>query len=126
MILRALSLDPGRRYPSGRAFVADLREALEAPTLRTDAPARRNRGSRRLWSAAAAALVFAPVAAFGLPSLVGDGCHAGYSGACLKPDSVDYDCKSGNGDGPDFISTTVRVTGSDPYKLDGNGDGFAC
>ena len=106
VILRALSLDPGRRYPNARAFVSDLREALEVPTLRTDAPARRNRGSRRLWSAAAAALVFAPVAAFGLPSLVGDGCHAGYSGACLKPDSVDYDCKSGNGDGPDFISTT--------------------
>ena len=126
VILRALSLDPGRRYPSGRAFVADLREALEAPTLRTDVRARRKPGSRRLWSAAAAALVFAPVAAFGLPSLVGDGCHAGYSGACLKPDSVDYDCRSGNGDGPDFVSTTVRVTGSDPYELDRNGDGFAC
>ena len=33
---------------------------------------------------------------------------AGYSGACLKPDSVDYDCKSGNGDGPDFVSATCE------------------
>ncbi|MDA0172898.1 serine/threonine protein kinase [Solirubrobacter taibaiensis] len=122
VILRALSLDPGRRYRSGRAFVADLRAALDAPGL----PARRKLGSRRWMSVAGAALVFAPMAAFGLPSLRGEDCHAGYTGACLKPDSVDYDCKRGNGNGPDFVSATVRVTGSDPYKLDRDGDGFAC
>jgi hypothetical protein len=126
VILRALSPDPGRRYPSGRAFVADLREALKVPTLGTEVPARRRRGPRRLLSVAGAALVCAPMAAFGLPALVGENCHAGYTGACLKPDAVDYDCRGGNGDGPDFVGAPVRVTGSDPYELDGNGDGWAC
>ena len=125
VLLRAVSLDPGARYASGRAFVADLRAALAAPTLRTELPTRRKRGSR-LVGATGVALVLTAIAAFGFPSLVGDDCHAGYTGACLKRDAIDYDCKGGGGDGPDFVSAPVRVTGSDPYKLDGDRDGRAC
>lgn len=38
---------------------------------------------------------------------------------------ADYDCAGGSGDGPYFIAPSVvyTVTGTDPYGLDGNGDG---
>jgi hypothetical protein len=50
-------------------------------------------------------------------------CTPGYS-PCLPPAS-DYDCEGGTGDGPKYTGQ-VRVTGSDPYGLDGNGDGVGC
>ena len=50
-------------------------------------------------------------------------CTPGYS-PCLPPAS-DYDCLGGTGDGPEFTGF-VRVTGSDPYGLDSDGDGFGC
>ena len=50
-------------------------------------------------------------------------CTPGYS-PCLPPAS-DYDCLGGTGDGPAFTGF-VRVTGSDPYGLDSDGDGFGC
>jgi hypothetical protein len=50
-------------------------------------------------------------------------CTPGYS-PCLPPAS-DYDCLGGTGDGPEYTGF-VRVTGSDPYDLDGDGDGFGC
>ncbi len=50
-------------------------------------------------------------------------CTGGYS-PCLPPAS-DYDCAGGEGDGPEYTST-VTVTGSDPYGLDGDGDGVGC
>ena len=50
-------------------------------------------------------------------------CTPGYS-PCLPPAS-DYDCAGGSGDGPKYAGP-VRVTGSDPYDLDADGDGFAC
>jgi hypothetical protein len=50
-------------------------------------------------------------------------CTPGYS-PCLAPAS-DYDCRSGSGDGPKYTGP-VRVTGSDPYDLDRDGDGKAC
>jgi resuscitation-promoting factor RpfB len=50
-------------------------------------------------------------------------CTAGYS-PCLPP-AYDYDCRGGSGDGPKY-SGPVRVTGSDPYDLDRDGDGKAC
>jgi hypothetical protein len=56
----------------------------------------------------------------------GGDCHPSYAGACLKPESSDYDCKGGGGDGPDYIGGVVRVVGRDDYQLDGNGDGKAC
>lgn len=50
-------------------------------------------------------------------------CAPGYD-PCLTPMS-DYDCTGGSGDGPGYTGT-VRVTGSDPYQLDSDGDGIAC
>lgn len=56
----------------------------------------------------------------------GDGdCDPNYAGACLKPDSPDYDCAGGSGDGPDYTGP-VQVVGDDPYDLDRDGDGSAC
>ncbi len=50
-------------------------------------------------------------------------CTPGYS-PCLPPAS-DYDCAGGSGNGPAYTGF-VRVTGSDPYDLDADGDGLAC
>lgn len=50
-------------------------------------------------------------------------CTPGYD-PCLAPAS-DYDCAGGSGDGPAYTGP-VRVTGSDPYQLDADGDGVAC
>lgn len=51
-------------------------------------------------------------------------CTPGYR-PCLHPAS-DYDCAGGSGDGPRYVSGTVRVTGSDPYGLDADNDGYGC
>jgi micrococcal nuclease len=48
----------------------------------------------------------------------------GYS-PCLPP-APDYDCAGGSGDGPKYAQGPIRVTGSDPYELDSEGDGIAC
>ena len=50
-------------------------------------------------------------------------CTPGYK-PCLPPMS-DYDCKGGQGDGPGYTGR-VEVTGTDPYDLDRDGDGFGC
>jgi hypothetical protein len=50
-------------------------------------------------------------------------CTPGYS-PCLAAAS-DYNCRGGSGNGPKYTGP-VRVTGSDPYDLDRNGDGKAC
>jgi len=52
-----------------------------------------------------------------------DNCTPGYS-PCLPPAS-DYDCAGGSGNGPKYTGP-VRVTGSDPYDLDRDGDGTGC
>lgn len=52
-------------------------------------------------------------------------CDPNYEGACLNPDSPDYDCAGGSGDGPDYTGP-VRSVGSDPFDLDRDGDGLAC
>lgn len=51
-------------------------------------------------------------------------CTAGYR-PCLHPAS-DWDCAGGSGDGPRYVVGTVRVTGSDPYGLDSDNDGYGC
>jgi len=53
----------------------------------------------------------------------GSNCTPGYS-PCLPPAS-DYDCSGGTGDGPEYTGP-VRVTGSDPYGLDADNDGYGC
>jgi hypothetical protein len=52
-------------------------------------------------------------------------CDPNYKGACLKPDSPDYDCAGGSGNGPDYTGP-VEVVGDDHYGLDADGDGYAC
>jgi hypothetical protein len=54
----------------------------------------------------------------------GGNCTPGYS-PCLPPAS-DYDCAGGSGDGPKYVTGPVRVTGSDPYGLDADGNGIGC
>jgi endonuclease YncB( thermonuclease family) len=51
------------------------------------------------------------------------GCTDGYD-PCLPPAS-DYDCAGGSGDGPEYTGP-VKVSGSDPYGLDSDGDGIGC
>jgi hypothetical protein len=51
-------------------------------------------------------------------------CDSNYSG-CLDPNSSDYDCAGGSGNGPDYTGT-VAVLGSDHYGLDADGDGVGC
>jgi resuscitation-promoting factor RpfB len=53
----------------------------------------------------------------------GSNCTPGYS-PCLPP-AYDYDCIGGSGDGPEYTGL-VRVTGSDPYGLDADNDGYGC
>jgi hypothetical protein len=55
----------------------------------------------------------------------GSGCDPNYSGACLDPDSYDYDCAGGSGDGPDYTGR-VEVVGDDHFDLDRDGDGVGC
>lgn len=52
-------------------------------------------------------------------------CDPAYKGACLRPDVSDYDCAGGSGDGP-YYTGPVRVVGPDRYRLDADGDGYAC
>jgi hypothetical protein len=51
-------------------------------------------------------------------------CNPNYSG-CLDPNSADYDCAGGSGNGPDYTGT-VQVIGYDEYGLDADGDGIGC
>lgn len=51
-------------------------------------------------------------------------CDPNYSG-CLKPNSPDYDCAGGGGNGPDYTGP-VEVLGDDHHGLDSDDDGHAC
>lgn len=55
----------------------------------------------------------------------GSKCDPNYEGACLNPNSSDYDCEGGSGNGPDYTGP-VRVVGDDHFDLDRDGDGYAC
>lgn len=52
------------------------------------------------------------------------GCNANYSG-CV-PVASDVDCAGGSGDGPEYVTGPIRVTGEDVYGLDRDGDGVGC
>jgi hypothetical protein len=52
-------------------------------------------------------------------------CDPNYSGECLDPHAVDYDCAAGSGNGPEYAGR-VEVVGDDPYGLDADGDGSGC
>jgi len=47
------------------------------------------------------------------------GCLPGYQDVCVPPGPPDLDCD-------DLPPGPIRVTGSDPHQLDGDGDGVAC
>jgi Glucodextranase, domain B len=59
------------------------------------------------------------------PTPTAPACDPNYAGACLNPNSPDYDCAGGSGDGPDYTGP-VQVVGDDRYGLDRDGDGYAC
>jgi len=58
----------------------------------------------------------------------GGNCTPGYSPCLVNHGGADYDCAGGGGNGPFYTVPGVvyRVTGSDPYGLDGDDDGFGC
>jgi len=53
------------------------------------------------------------------------GCDPNYSSPCV-PIASDVDCAGGSGDGPAYVTGPVRISGSDIYGLDRDGDGIAC
>ncbi len=59
------------------------------------------------------------------PSEDDSNCDPSYEGACLDPNSTDYDCEGGSGNGPDYTGT-VTVVGDDHFDLDRDGDGVGC
>ena len=61
-----------------------------------------------------------PIANPGSPN-----CHPSYKGACLDPNSSDYDCAGGSGNGP-LYTGRVEVVGPDDFGLDRDGDGVGC
>jgi hypothetical protein len=52
-------------------------------------------------------------------------CHPSYGGACLDPNTSDYDCLGGSGNGPKYTGR-VRVVGPDVFRLDADHDGWGC
>jgi hypothetical protein len=42
------------------------------------------------------------------------------------PNASDVDCAGGSGDGPRYVQGPVKVTGTDVYDLDADGDGWGC
>ena len=55
-------------------------------------------------------------------------CTPGYSPCLVYHGGADYDCAGGSGSGPYYTAAgvTYRVSGSDPYGLDSDGDGLGC
>jgi endonuclease YncB( thermonuclease family) len=58
----------------------------------------------------------------GLIPLAPTGCDPSYAGGCVPPYPPDLDCKDIRERG----LAPVRVVGSDPHRLDGDGDGLGC
>jgi hypothetical protein len=58
----------------------------------------------------------------------GGTCTPGYSPCLVYHGGADYDCYGQGGNGPSFTKpgVTYSVTGSDPYRLDGNNNGLGC
>mgnify|MGYP001075219972 CR=1 FL=1 len=59
------------------------------------------------------------------PAAAPGNCDPNYAEACV-PIASDVDCVGGKGNGPAYFDGVARVVGRDIYKLDGDGDGWAC
>jgi endonuclease YncB( thermonuclease family) len=59
----------------------------------------------------------------GVRTFGGSGCDPNYAGGCVPPYPPDVDCADLRSRG---IPTPVRVVGTDPHHLDGDGDGLGC
>jgi hypothetical protein len=101
-------------------------EARERRARARRARARRARARRESEAAAAAALEAERKAAEEAAAAEqASDCDPNYAGGCLDPNSPDYDCEGGSGDGPDYTGT-ISVVGDDIHELDRDGDGTAC
>jgi hypothetical protein len=106
-----------RAISSGRVHALVVKVRAEARAkARARALARAEAKAKKKAQAAAAAAAATEAQA--------SNCDPNYSG-CLNPNSSDYDCAGGSGNGPDYTGT-VRVLGSDHYGLDADGDGIGC
>lgn len=87
---------------------------------------RRRRGVLLLAFVALAAAANAPHAVGqSSDAPLGPECDPNYDLVCV-PIASDVDCAGGNGNGPAYVRGPVRVVGRDIYKLDRDGDGYAC
>ena len=59
------------------------------------------------------------------PPITNGGCDPNYSGACV-PIASHVDCAGPGRSGPLVVRGPFRVTGTDLYQLDPDGDGIAC
>lgn len=126
---RALAGPAARREAAQRRLTA-TRSALRRGQRRlAAAEADRTRFSNRLAAlerreAARAAREAEEEEALAVEDEAASGCHPSYT-PCLDPDSPDYDCAGGSGDGPDYTGR-VEVHGYDEFDLDSDGDGIGC
>jgi hypothetical protein len=114
---------------SALAGLAVLRGAIESGQLHqlvveAKAEARAEARAAALAKARAKARKKARQAAAAAEVQAASNCDPNYSG-CLGPNSSDYDCAGGSGNGPDYTGP-VQVVGSDHYGLDADGDGIGC
>jgi hypothetical protein len=70
--------------------------------------------------------VSAPPPTSSEPPASSSNCDPSYPDQCLQDGIGDYDCAGGSGNGPNYVSGPVTVTGSDPFGLDADGDGVGC
>jgi micrococcal nuclease len=105
-----------RLVADGLARVYVFRNPFERLSAYRNAEASARRGPLGQWRACGAP----PVPVSPPPPSTGGSCHASYS-PCL-PIVGDLDCADVRALG----KAPVRVLGSDPYRLDGDGDGWGC
>ena len=102
----------------------ERREAARRAKARRVRAARRKRERERV-AALAAIETPEPEPAVAEAASSGGNCDPNYEGACLDPNSADYDCEGGSGDGPDYTGP-VTVVGDDHYDLNRDPDSLAC
>lgn len=104
----------------GFARVYVYRDVFQRHSAYAGAERRAKTSTRGLWGQCAAAVTSPQPVASPPPPAASAGCHPSYS-PCL-PIVGDLNCDDVRALG----KAPVRVLGSDPYRLDGDGDGFGC